>query len=71
MVLKFQGICTAKDIIILKEFQMNSKTWKPAVHNLSELKFPNYKGTHAGGYSEANSTKTNSGHVVLPFYIVF
>ncbi len=40
MVLKFQGICTAKGILVLEESQMNSKTRKPAVHNLSELKIP-------------------------------
>ena len=50
---------------------MNSKTRKPAVHGLSELKFPNYKGAHAGGYSEANSTMTNSGHEVLAFLFCF
>jgi hypothetical protein len=73
MVLKFQGIhvCTAKGILILEESQMNSKTRKPAVHNLSELKCPNYKKAHAGGYSVANSTMTNSGHVVLAFLYCF
>jgi hypothetical protein len=71
MALKFQGICTAKDVIILEESQMNSKTRKPAVRNLSELKFPNYNWAHPGGYYEANSTMTNSGHLILAFLYCF